>query len=1093
MRTQLSTDLSSTFGEIDEIIDFSAQGINEFSELENDLSGHDVKIIKLKHNNIQCFDPNFFKKHNQIKFLDISENNISDLNGIGMLSDLVLLDCSKNLLTSISNIENCQKLKRLLLSSNDIASVSLKQPHQKLLFLDLHNNPMKSLTFCKFFPNLTELYMDRCELTKLDGLELLKSLKHFTVSNNKISKGNPVICDTLVDIDISNNILKDLSLFSKLSNLGFLTISGNPIDDSSFDKLPVMEKLRGLKCARTKVSKIHKLAKIFPNLEYVDMEFTQISDEEEVIDFLQDERKLLFFNSRKTPLFIEMTKDMKKEHQIEKSSSDKKSNSGPNDKLKIWDSLSQYSEEFGFSTDFENYRQRILSVTNDLKILDCIKVTDSELFEFEEEESSDIKVINESASDEYEDSENGENSPTNYTSLFLKADAHATDTDLESSGRKSAAFSSLQTADDEKTSARQSTAKNETIILTISEPFSKECETRINEPILFVGDVTHSFEIKEKSVKLKTQKQKSVSINPEKRKLKLSNSYVNEKEEPKNKEKINLLISSSFSKETPQPPFKRIILSETRAEKIFDNEPKKKQKLSSEKATIFTFSPKQIKKNLSNNELIFQQKSIPKDQKQEERIQILQRDKQKIFDQKPKEKTVFELQTHEKVFEQKPKENNSLNLQNTQKIFETEPQKEEKEENQSFTQENSEIFAQSPREYNFSKENQENLFETEPIIQREKNMEHINGEIVYSQMPKELILKQRFRMKNNEIFSSFTKKPKIKVDKRNISSYEKEAQKEGKKSYEKVSGFTIKMKENPLKEEKTELQKPEIKISQIDEEKRDELIQKLMEQNQKMQNKINELSSTISEDYKKQIDHYTKKILKLKRLQEEHLLEIGALRERTKNQSDEIKRLKSDNLSSQKSISQYSLSERDQQSFQLMQKMFTTLESHNRYLVKQITDLRPKIIQKPSQENASISAVISAILKQNTMLHKEIIRASQKSDSDSDYSSSFYSYISEENKTNPYRSKGRISTKEIVSQWQQKETDTEAFLSTASSYQSRSKSRHHKNHHSRKQTPEKRQKDETIVFGLSPHAPVWTPDHYQKKSFSNEPTYSKHH
>ena len=108
------TDLSSVVFEADDVTDLSANFINQLSEIDQQIGSHDIKILKLRQNNISNFEGEFFINHPHIKYLDVSENALSDIKGIENIPELVLFDASKNMITSIEHIEKNPNLKRLL-------------------------------------------------------------------------------------------------------------------------------------------------------------------------------------------------------------------------------------------------------------------------------------------------------------------------------------------------------------------------------------------------------------------------------------------------------------------------------------------------------------------------------------------------------------------------------------------------------------------------------------------------------------------------------------------------------------------------------------------------------------------------------------------------------------------------------------------------------------------------------------------------------------------------------------------------------------------------------------------------------------------
>eukprot|EP00938_MAST-03A_sp_MAST-3A-sp1_P007506 g7506.t1 len=154
-----------------------------------------------------------------LKHLDLCQNNINSLEGIGDLRNLEILDVSRNCLDtdSIKELKSCTKLQELRLAHNRIESVSDLKPLRRLLTLDLSNNRIERMRDIPSLPNLCELYLSRNGLKDL-GSRALKSrfpeLDTFDLGHNCISDLNK---------------LRNLASESNAPNLRELWIEGNDI------------------------------------------------------------------------------------------------------------------------------------------------------------------------------------------------------------------------------------------------------------------------------------------------------------------------------------------------------------------------------------------------------------------------------------------------------------------------------------------------------------------------------------------------------------------------------------------------------------------------------------------------------------------------------------------------------------------------------------------------------------------------------------------------------------------------------------------------------------------------------------------------
>jgi hypothetical protein len=101
--------------------------------------------------------------------LNVSSNNLTNLNGIGTFSNLEVIDLQHNNISDISHIRNCRKVKNLNLSGNPVQSI---KGIGKL-------NSVRFLHFSNF------LFTDISALQSLEQLEAL-TLSNGTFSNEHL-------------------------------------------------------------------------------------------------------------------------------------------------------------------------------------------------------------------------------------------------------------------------------------------------------------------------------------------------------------------------------------------------------------------------------------------------------------------------------------------------------------------------------------------------------------------------------------------------------------------------------------------------------------------------------------------------------------------------------------------------------------------------------------------------------------------------------------------------------------------------------------------------------------------------------------------
>jgi len=169
-------------------------------------------------NNINCYnkgltdsDLNTFKVLNKNDYyLDLSNNNLTNVDGLSNLTTVSVLNLSNNKITDISGLSNLTTAANLILSNNKITDISALSNLTTIINLILLNN----------------------NLTNLNGLNNLTTVKGgLDVSNNSLTDISALSnLTTAADLDLSNN---NLTNFKDLINLtvSWFYFTNNPITD----------------------------------------------------------------------------------------------------------------------------------------------------------------------------------------------------------------------------------------------------------------------------------------------------------------------------------------------------------------------------------------------------------------------------------------------------------------------------------------------------------------------------------------------------------------------------------------------------------------------------------------------------------------------------------------------------------------------------------------------------------------------------------------------------------------------------------------------------------------------------------------------
>lgn len=241
-------------------LDLSNNMINIIGNGLTDLKN--LKSLNLSHNNVN--DVNFLKNLNKLEDLNLSFNRIQEIKNLDYLKKLKILRLSNNKIDNMGDNFRFKHLEKLYLNNNKIRVVKNLSYAKSLEFLDLSSNKiykieqdfeqLKNLkilqlknNFIKSFSNLhknaslIELNLDYNELEEIDCQLDYPVLLHFTLSHNNIYS------------------LKNLN---NIENLQYFNLANNPIL-----RIPTIPKnnLKFLNLSNNKIDSIHKLNEIFKN------------------------------------------------------------------------------------------------------------------------------------------------------------------------------------------------------------------------------------------------------------------------------------------------------------------------------------------------------------------------------------------------------------------------------------------------------------------------------------------------------------------------------------------------------------------------------------------------------------------------------------------------------------------------------------------------------------------------------------------------------------------------------------------------------------------------------------------------------------
>ena len=227
---------------------------------------NNLNILSLRDNNINDLSSFQNSKLEELKFLDLSNNNIDD-NGITILeklnlNSLTFLNLSSNKITNFNSFKiftHLEKLKEFYIGNNNFDENTINNVDDNVKFSNLQEIDLSNGIFSNFsiqkinkfnFIKLKKLYLNRNNLDALNFIKDLncQNLEEIYLNNNKIKKYKSFNnLKNLNYIEIRNNQITEIEdiikIINDLSNLKKINLKGNYIDFKNKEKLNILKEI----------------------------------------------------------------------------------------------------------------------------------------------------------------------------------------------------------------------------------------------------------------------------------------------------------------------------------------------------------------------------------------------------------------------------------------------------------------------------------------------------------------------------------------------------------------------------------------------------------------------------------------------------------------------------------------------------------------------------------------------------------------------------------------------------------------------------------------------------------------------------------
>ena len=210
-------------------IDFSENDIQDISFLKD---YPNLKLISAAGNNIENID--VLKNLTNLESLNLDNNKIKDISALKDLNHLKAVSLENNNITKLDALSNKNELERLFLSNNSgLELATLK--NDSLEQLTVNNTNIRDLSVVSNLPKLKKIVANDNKITTLSHLKNAKILESVEVNNNKIDSLD-FENKTITSLEIKNNKLEDINNVHKLSALENLDASDNKISEFPTNK-----------------------------------------------------------------------------------------------------------------------------------------------------------------------------------------------------------------------------------------------------------------------------------------------------------------------------------------------------------------------------------------------------------------------------------------------------------------------------------------------------------------------------------------------------------------------------------------------------------------------------------------------------------------------------------------------------------------------------------------------------------------------------------------------------------------------------------------------------------------------------------------
>ena len=268
--------------------------LNQLDYLDNLTN---LSSLDLSFNNLNELKIN--RNLDKLNYISLKNNNFVRIEFISRFVHLTYLDLSFNIIKNIDSLKNLTNLGYLSLSNNQIEDANVLKHLKNLHTLYLNHNFIFNLDFIGHLNLIYHLEVNSNKLNNIDWIKNFNLMKIFYSSDNEIESIDDNLfdrLDLLKKLDLSRNKIKCLKSLSNLTNIVFLNISFNRLENIDF--IMNYSKLRQILVENNNISKLNfntLFNKNNQDLSRIDLSFNSIKTTDSKIDLSNNDFLLFFY------------------------------------------------------------------------------------------------------------------------------------------------------------------------------------------------------------------------------------------------------------------------------------------------------------------------------------------------------------------------------------------------------------------------------------------------------------------------------------------------------------------------------------------------------------------------------------------------------------------------------------------------------------------------------------------------------------------------------------------------------------------------------------------------------------------------------